>query len=78
MPEAGGPDALVIGCSAGYGLAAALAGLKRACIRSVVLSFEKAPTARRSAGTAPRPPPTSLALPGGSRTFSTVTRSSTR
>ncbi|MFJ3912789.1 enoyl-[acyl-carrier-protein] reductase FabV [Streptomyces vinaceus] len=44
-----GPVALVIGSSAGYGLAATLAGLKRAGIRGIGVSFEKAPTARRTA-----------------------------
>jgi enoyl-[acyl-carrier protein] reductase / trans-2-enoyl-CoA reductase (NAD+) len=47
--EAEGPVALIIGSSAGYGLAATLAGLKRAGIRGVMVSFEKAPTARRTA-----------------------------
>ncbi|MFD5555184.1 enoyl-[acyl-carrier-protein] reductase FabV [Streptomyces sp. NPDC127068] len=44
-----GPVALIVGSSAGYGLAATLAGLKRAGIRGVLVSFEKAPTARRTA-----------------------------
>ncbi|MFE2720826.1 enoyl-[acyl-carrier-protein] reductase FabV [Kitasatospora sp. NPDC059327] len=48
-PEGAGPVALVIGSSAGYGLAATLAGLKRAGIRGVMVSFEKAPTGRRTA-----------------------------
>ncbi|MFI8083138.1 enoyl-[acyl-carrier-protein] reductase FabV [Kitasatospora sp. NPDC086009] len=48
-PEGDGPVALVIGSSAGYGLAATLAGLKRAGIRGIGVSFEKAPTARRTA-----------------------------
>ncbi|WP_441249123.1 enoyl-[acyl-carrier-protein] reductase FabV [Kitasatospora sp. McL0602] len=48
-PEGDGPVALVIGSSAGYGLAATLAGLKRAGIRGIAVSFEKAPTARRTA-----------------------------
>ncbi|MGX2998718.1 enoyl-[acyl-carrier-protein] reductase FabV [Streptomyces sp. JNUCC 64] len=49
-PEEGaGPVALIVGSSAGYGLAAVLAGLKRAGIRGVMVSFEKAPTARRTA-----------------------------
>ncbi|MFJ4439446.1 enoyl-[acyl-carrier-protein] reductase FabV [Streptomyces sp. NPDC088923] len=49
-PPAGeGPVALVIGSSAGYGLAATLAGLKRAGIRGIAVSFEKGPTARRTA-----------------------------
>lgn len=45
------PTALVIGSSSGYGLAATIAGLARYGIRGVGLSFEKAPTARRT-GTA--------------------------
>ncbi|WP_370415335.1 enoyl-[acyl-carrier-protein] reductase FabV [Streptomyces fradiae] len=45
------PVALVIGSSSGYGLAAAVAGLARAGIRGIGVSFEKAPTARRT-GTA--------------------------
>lgn len=49
VPEGNGPVALVIGSSAGYGLAATLAGLKRAGIRGIAVSFEKAPTARRTA-----------------------------
>ncbi|MDX3383343.1 enoyl-[acyl-carrier-protein] reductase FabV [Streptomyces niveiscabiei] len=48
-PEATGPVALVIGSSAGYGLAATLAGLKRAGIRGIAVCFEKAPTPRRTA-----------------------------
>ncbi|WNI20548.1 enoyl-[acyl-carrier-protein] reductase FabV [Streptomyces sp. ITFR-16] len=48
-PEGPGPVALIIGSSAGYGLAATLAGLKRAGIRGVMVSFEKAPTERRTA-----------------------------
>ncbi|MEE1738663.1 enoyl-[acyl-carrier-protein] reductase FabV [Streptomyces sp. BE147] len=51
MPEGDGPVALIIGSSAGYGLAATLAGLKRAGIRGIMVSFEKAPTERRT-GTA--------------------------
>jgi enoyl-[acyl-carrier protein] reductase/trans-2-enoyl-CoA reductase (NAD+) len=51
VPEGAGPVALIIGSSAGYGLAATLAGLKRAGIRGVAVSFEKAPTERRT-GTA--------------------------
>ncbi|GAA2597792.1 CBU_0270 family Dot/Icm type IV secretion system effector [Dactylosporangium fulvum] len=43
------PVALVIGSSAGYGLAATVAGLARAGIRGVGVAFEKAPTERRSA-----------------------------
>ncbi|MEV5238424.1 enoyl-[acyl-carrier-protein] reductase FabV [Streptomyces cinnamoneus] len=49
VPEGAGPVALVIGSSAGYGLAATLAGLKRAGIRGIAVSFEKAPTERRTA-----------------------------
>ncbi len=47
--DGGGPVALVIGSSAGYGLAATLAGLKRAGIRGIAIAFEKAPTERRTA-----------------------------
>ncbi|MGW1893364.1 enoyl-[acyl-carrier-protein] reductase FabV [Streptomyces sp. NPDC002004] len=43
------PVALVIGSSAGYGLAATLAGLKRAGVRGIGICFEKAPTDRRTA-----------------------------
>ncbi|MGA5820689.1 enoyl-[acyl-carrier-protein] reductase FabV [Kitasatospora sp. NPDC094028] len=50
-PEGDGPVALIIGSSAGYGLAATIAGLKKAGIRGVMVSFEKAPTERRT-GTA--------------------------
>ncbi|MEW1693056.1 enoyl-[acyl-carrier-protein] reductase FabV [Streptomyces sp. NPDC091265] len=49
VPEGDGPVALVIGSSAGYGLAATLAGLKRVGIRGIGVSFEKAPTVRRTA-----------------------------
>ncbi|MEX3099593.1 MULTISPECIES: enoyl-[acyl-carrier-protein] reductase FabV [unclassified Streptomyces] len=48
-PAVTGPVALVIGSSAGYGLAATLAGLKRAGIRGIAVCFEKAPTPRRTA-----------------------------
>ncbi|GAV43400.1 enoyl-[acyl-carrier-protein] reductase FabV [Streptomyces acidiscabies] len=48
-PAETGPVALVIGSSAGYGLAATLAGLKRAGIRGIAVCFEKAPTERRTA-----------------------------
>lgn len=48
-PPETGPVALVIGSSAGYGLAATLAGLKRAGIRGIAVCFEKAPTERRTA-----------------------------
>ncbi|MGW2347442.1 enoyl-[acyl-carrier-protein] reductase FabV [Actinacidiphila glaucinigra] len=48
-PEGPGPVALIVGSSAGYGLAATLAGLKRAGIRGIAVSFEKAPTERRTA-----------------------------
>ncbi|MBY8889299.1 enoyl-[acyl-carrier-protein] reductase FabV [Streptomyces sp. PTM05] len=44
-----GPVALVIGSSAGYGLAATIAGLARAGIRGIGVCFEKAPTERRTA-----------------------------
>ncbi|MEU8828842.1 enoyl-[acyl-carrier-protein] reductase FabV [Streptomyces sp. NPDC048636] len=40
------PVALVIGSSAGYGLAATIAGLKRAGIRGIGVCFEKAPDRR--------------------------------
>lgn len=49
VPEGAGPVALIIGSSAGYGLAATVAGLKRAGIRGIMVSFEKAPTERRTA-----------------------------
>ncbi|MFJ6808116.1 enoyl-[acyl-carrier-protein] reductase FabV [Streptomyces anulatus] len=45
------PVALIIGSSSGYGLAATVAGLARAGIRGIGVSFEKAPTERRT-GTA--------------------------
>ncbi|MFM9608456.1 enoyl-[acyl-carrier-protein] reductase FabV [Streptomyces niveiscabiei] len=48
-PAVTGPVALVIGSSAGYGLAATLAGLKRVGIRGIAVCFEKAPTPRRTA-----------------------------
>ncbi|WP_274913761.1 enoyl-[acyl-carrier-protein] reductase FabV [Streptomyces sp. WZ-12] len=48
-PPADGPVALVIGSSAGYGLAATLAGLKRAGIRGIGVCFEKPASARRTA-----------------------------
>lgn len=48
-PAGDAPVALIIGSSAGYGLAATLAGLKRAGIRGIAVSFEKAPTERRTA-----------------------------
>ncbi|MGY4768379.1 enoyl-[acyl-carrier-protein] reductase FabV [Kribbella sp. CWNU-51] len=41
--------ALVIGSSSGYGLATTIAGLARYAIDGVGVSFEKAPTARRTA-----------------------------
>jgi enoyl-[acyl-carrier protein] reductase/trans-2-enoyl-CoA reductase (NAD+) len=50
-PPSTQPVALVIGSSAGYGMAATLAGIKRAGIRGIGISFEKAPTDRRT-GTA--------------------------
>lgn len=43
------PVALVIGSSSGYGLAATVAGLARYGIDGVGVSFEKAPTVRRTA-----------------------------
>ncbi|WP_405412134.1 enoyl-[acyl-carrier-protein] reductase FabV [Streptomyces decoyicus] len=43
------PVALVVGSSAGYGLAATIAGLARAGIRGIGVCFEKAPTERRTA-----------------------------
>ncbi|WP_405008076.1 enoyl-[acyl-carrier-protein] reductase FabV [Kitasatospora purpeofusca] len=49
VPGGDGPVALVIGSSAGYGLAATVAGLKRAGVRGIAVSFEKAPTERRTA-----------------------------
>ncbi|MBY8882886.1 enoyl-[acyl-carrier-protein] reductase FabV [Actinacidiphila acidipaludis] len=44
-----GPVALVIGSSAGYGLAATLAGLKRAGIRGIGICFEREGGPRRTA-----------------------------
>ncbi|MEU3608536.1 hypothetical protein AB0E83_24300 [Streptomyces sp. NPDC035033] len=47
VPAGGeGPVALVIGSSAGYGLAATIAGLARAGIRGIGVCFEKAPARR--------------------------------
>jgi enoyl-[acyl-carrier protein] reductase/trans-2-enoyl-CoA reductase (NAD+) len=43
------PVALVIGSSSGYGLAATVAGLARYGIDGIGVSFEKAPTVRRTA-----------------------------
>ncbi|MGX1854232.1 enoyl-[acyl-carrier-protein] reductase FabV [Streptomyces sp. NPDC055299] len=43
------PVALVVGSSAGYGLAATIAGLARAGIRGIAVCLEKAPTERRTA-----------------------------
>lgn len=43
------PVALVVGSSAGYGLAATIAGLARTGIRGIGVCFEKAPTERRTA-----------------------------
>lgn len=40
------PVALIIGCSAGYGLAATIAGLARHGIRGIGVGFEKAPDRR--------------------------------
>lgn len=48
-PTGDGPVALVIGSSAGYGLAATIAGLRRAGIRGIGVCFEKGPSARRTA-----------------------------
>ncbi|MEV7420549.1 enoyl-[acyl-carrier-protein] reductase FabV [Streptomyces sp. NPDC089919] len=48
-PAGDGPVALVIGCSAGYGLAATVAGLARAGIRGIGVCYEKGP-GRRTAG----------------------------
>ncbi|MFE4454399.1 enoyl-[acyl-carrier-protein] reductase FabV [Streptomyces sp. NPDC056796] len=45
-PGKDAPVALVIGSSAGYGLAATVAGLARAGIRGIGVSFEKAPGRR--------------------------------
>lgn len=44
--DAPAPVALVIGCSAGYGLAATVAGLARHGIRGIGIGFEKAPDRR--------------------------------
>ncbi|MFE5842069.1 enoyl-[acyl-carrier-protein] reductase FabV [Streptomyces niveus] len=44
--ETGAPVALIIGSSAGYGLAATIAGLARAGIRGIGVCFEKAPARR--------------------------------
>ncbi len=52
VPHAGvkaGPAALVIGCSAGYGLAATVAGLFGYGVRTIGLCYERPATARRSA-----------------------------
>lgn len=46
LPGGEGPVALVIGSSAGYGLAATVAGLARAGIRGIGVCFEKAPGRR--------------------------------
>ncbi|MGW7577009.1 enoyl-[acyl-carrier-protein] reductase FabV [Streptomyces sp. NPDC054765] len=43
------PVALIVGSSAGYGLATTIAGLARAGIRGIGVCFEKAPTERRTA-----------------------------
>jgi enoyl-[acyl-carrier protein] reductase/trans-2-enoyl-CoA reductase (NAD+) len=48
-PADSAPVALIIGSSAGYGLAATIAGLARAGIRGIGVCFEKAPTERRTA-----------------------------
>jgi enoyl-[acyl-carrier protein] reductase/trans-2-enoyl-CoA reductase (NAD+) len=47
--DASGPRALVVGCSAGYGLAAAVAGLFSYGARVVGLCYERPATPRRSA-----------------------------
>jgi enoyl-[acyl-carrier protein] reductase/trans-2-enoyl-CoA reductase (NAD+) len=47
--DAPGPRALVVGCSAGYGLAAAVAGLFGYGARVIGLCYERAATSRRSA-----------------------------
>lgn len=44
-----GPVALVLGSSAGYGLAATLAGLRAFGVRGIGVCLEKAPTERRTA-----------------------------
>ena len=53
VPESEGthrsPVALIVGSSAGYGLAATGAGRRRCGIRGVGVALEKAPTARRTA-----------------------------
>lgn len=49
-PEGDAPVALIIGSSAGYGLAATIAGLARVGIRGIGVCFEKAP--ERRTGTA--------------------------
>ncbi|MFD8707872.1 enoyl-[acyl-carrier-protein] reductase FabV [Kitasatospora sp. NPDC059648] len=49
LPAGDEPVALIIGSSAGYGLAATVAGLKRAGIRGIAVSYEKAPSGRRTA-----------------------------
>ncbi|MGA4877198.1 enoyl-[acyl-carrier-protein] reductase FabV [Streptomyces lydicamycinicus] len=43
------PVALIVGSSAGYGLAATIAGLARVGIRGISVCFEKGPTERRTA-----------------------------
>src|SRR5947209_8223508 len=48
-PEGRRPVALVIGSSAGYGLATTVAGLARYGINGVGVCFEKAPSGRRTA-----------------------------
>ncbi len=47
--DSGEPRVLVLGCSAGYGLAAAVAGLFGHQARMIGLCYERAATARRSA-----------------------------
>ncbi|MEV6925617.1 enoyl-[acyl-carrier-protein] reductase FabV [Dactylosporangium sp. NPDC051485] len=48
VPAARRPTALIVGCSAGYGLAATIAGLARHGIRGVGVCLEKPPTSRRT------------------------------
>jgi enoyl-[acyl-carrier protein] reductase/trans-2-enoyl-CoA reductase (NAD+) len=47
--KAAAPVTLVVGCSAGYGLAATVAGIARYGARGVGVCFEKPPSARRTA-----------------------------
>jgi enoyl-[acyl-carrier protein] reductase / trans-2-enoyl-CoA reductase (NAD+) len=48
-PSGRPPVTLVVGCSAGYGLAATVAGIARYGARGVGVCFEKPPSARRTA-----------------------------